>query len=113
MKSIAILIALSAVTVAGCPKDAATPAAVEKKAEAPAPAKAPLIAVNAASDWCAEHGVPESQCTRCNASLVDGFKKKGDWCTEHGLPESQCITCHPELKAKFEAMAPKAQAAKP
>ncbi|QOJ14136.1 MAG: hypothetical protein HRU75_05595 [Planctomycetia bacterium] len=58
-------------------------------------------------DWCAEHGVPESICTRCNKKLIAEFKKKGDWCKEHDLPESQCILCNPELKEKFEAMKPK------
>lgn len=61
----------------------------------------------AAVDWCAEHGVPESVCTRCNKKLIAEFKKKGDWCKEHDLPESHCIECNPELKEKFEAMAPK------
>ncbi|MCC6751944.1 MAG: hypothetical protein IT371_30095 [Deltaproteobacteria bacterium] len=51
--------------------------------------------------------MPESICTRCNESLIPGFKQKGDWCAKHGLPDSQCFECHPELKAKFEAMAPK------
>src|SRR5262245_13341262 len=41
-------------------------------------------------DWCGEHQVPESMCTRCNPSLVAAFKATGDWCEEHGLPESQC-----------------------
>ena len=58
-------------------------------------------------DWCAEHGVPESICTRCNPNLIASFKQKGDWCKEHNLPESQCIACNPDLKAKFETMAPK------
>ncbi|MEZ4370746.1 MAG: hypothetical protein R3B07_07965 [Polyangiaceae bacterium] len=49
-------------------------------------------------DWCAEHQVPESQCTRCNASLIPAFKATGDWCVEHNLPESQCLACNPELK---------------
>jgi hypothetical protein len=49
-------------------------------------------------DWCAEHGVPESQCTRCNPSLVAAFKATGDWCQEHGVPESQCHLCNPDLK---------------
>jgi hypothetical protein len=59
------------------------------------------------ADWCAEHGVPESVCTRCNPKLIADFKEKGDWCKEHNLPESQCIKCDPSLKEKFEAMAPK------
>lgn len=49
-------------------------------------------------DWCAEHQVPESQCTRCNRSLEAAFRATGDWCPEHGLPESQCLRCNPELK---------------
>lgn len=49
-------------------------------------------------DWCEEHQVPESQCTRCNPDLIAAFKATGDWCAEHGLPESQCLKCNPELK---------------
>ncbi len=50
------------------------------------------------ADWCGEHQVPESQCTRCNPSLIAAFKATGDWCREHGLPESQCTVCNPELR---------------
>lgn len=49
-------------------------------------------------DWCGEHAVPESQCTRCNPDLVAAFKATDDWCEEHGLPESQCLKCNPDLK---------------
>ena len=49
-------------------------------------------------DWCGEHQVPESQCTRCNPDLVPAFKATNDWCAEHGLPESQCLKCNPNLK---------------
>ena len=49
-------------------------------------------------DWCGEHQVAESKCTRCDPSLVAAFKATGDWCAEHGLPESQCLKCNPELK---------------
>jgi hypothetical protein len=48
-------------------------------------------------DWCEEHGVPESVCTRCDPSLIPAFKATNDWCEEHGLPESQCRTCNPDL----------------
>jgi cobalt-zinc-cadmium efflux system membrane fusion protein len=82
------------------PKQGNQPAKVE-------PAKAPLVEKVQVADWCKEHGVPESVCTRCNESLVAGFKAKGDWCKEHDLPESQCIACHPELEAKLKALAPK------
>ena len=47
------------------------------------------------AEMCAEHGVPEPECTRCDASLVEAFKAKGDWCVEHGLPESHCAACNP------------------
>ena len=49
-------------------------------------------------DWCGEHQVPESQCTRCNPALIPAFKATKDWCAEHSLPESQCLKCNPELK---------------
>lgn len=48
-------------------------------------------------DWCGEHGVPESACTRCNPDLIPAFQATGDWCAEHGLPESQCLKCNPDL----------------
>ncbi|MFN0249673.1 MAG: hypothetical protein ACKV2T_22515 [Kofleriaceae bacterium] len=49
-------------------------------------------------DWCGEHAVPESQCTRCDPSLIAAFKATNDWCAEHGLPESQCLKCNPDIK---------------
>ena len=63
--------------------------------------------VEAAADWCGEHEIPESICTKCNKKLIADFKKKGDWCKEHDLPESHCTICNPELKEKFAAMKPK------
>jgi len=53
--------------------------------------------------WCAEHGVPEDECGRCNAKLAAQFQKKGDWCKEHDRPDSQCFICHPEKEALFAA----------
>jgi len=49
-------------------------------------------------DWCEEHGVPESKCTRCNPKLIPAFKATKDWCEEHQMPESQCTVCNPDLK---------------
>lgn len=49
-------------------------------------------------DWCGEHSVPESQCTKCNPSLIAAFKASNDWCVEHDLPESHCKKCNPNLK---------------
>lgn len=102
--------------VTGCPGDSqSVPAPAPSTAPAPAPNTAPAPAPAgggqrvSAAEWCAEHGVPEAVCTRCNASLIDSYKAKNDWCAEHGLPESQCIPCNPEVKAKWDAMAPSAQ----
>jgi hypothetical protein len=82
--------------------------ACDKKSASKEPAAKPTsVATVGEAEWCAEHGVPESVCTRCNSKLIADFKQKGDWCKEHGLPESQCLQCDPSLKAKFEAMAPK------
>jgi len=79
----------------------------EKKPESAAQTTPAADQQVATADWCAEHSVPESVCTRCDRKLIAEFKKKGDWCKEHNLPESQCIECNPELKEKFAAMAPK------
>jgi hypothetical protein len=49
-------------------------------------------------DWCDEHGVPESHCTRCDPSLVPAFQAANDWCAEHGLPLSHDTIHNPNLK---------------
>ncbi|HZU95503.1 MAG TPA: efflux RND transporter periplasmic adaptor subunit [Planctomycetota bacterium] len=56
---------------------------------------APVESSAPASDWCAEHGVPESKCTKCDPNLIPRFKAAGDWCEEHGFPESICPICRP------------------
>lgn len=93
----------------GCPNDSQSqqaPTATTAPAPTTEAAKAPLVPQRQAADWCREHVVPESICTRCNTALIADFKAKTDWCNEHTLPESQCVACHPELEAKFKAMAP-------
>jgi hypothetical protein len=102
MKTLQTLIMLPLVltlvlTLPGCDKESAS---------RPDSGAATTVARVTEGEWCAEHGVPEAICTRCNKSLIADFKQKGDWCDEHGLPKSQCIECDPSLKAKFEAMAP-------
>ena len=72
-------------------------------AEGPTPPGAPRAAASPPQSGqarCAEHGVPERLCTRCNPKLAPVYKAKGDWCPEHGRPESQCVLCHPELAKK-------------
>ena len=70
------------------------------------------VPIDRSKGWCAEHGVPESVCTRCNSSLVAKFKKGQDWCAEHGLPESQCTNCNPAAREQWAALNP-ANATKP
>ena len=84
----------------GCDEQTA-PAAEPPSASATESAEtlhaAPGVEPGSHEDWCGEHQVPESLCTRCNPSLTAAFKATGDWCEEHGLPESQCLECNPEL----------------
>jgi hypothetical protein len=93
-----LFLTLSLGITAGCSKDdarakpAATQRATTGSDHAPAGVKP-----GSHEDWCAEHQVPESQCTRCNADLIPAFKATNDWCVEHGLPESQCTRCNPDL----------------
>lgn len=51
--------------------------------------------------WCAEHGVPEEECTLCSTEAAAKFKEKGDWCQEHNRAESQCFKCDPSRADKF------------
>lgn len=53
--------------------------------------------------WCAEHGVPEEECTQCSKKLADACKAKGDWCKEHDVAKSQCFKCDPKLKDTYAA----------
>jgi cobalt-zinc-cadmium efflux system membrane fusion protein len=53
-------------------------------------------------DWCYEHSVPESQCTKCNPGLIEQFKATGDWCVGHALPESHCRLCNPGIRFEQE-----------
>lgn len=90
-----LVVALSLVLSAACAEEAPPPAPAEHAAEGVEP--------GSYADWCGEHGVPESMCTRCNSSLIPAFQATGDWCAEHGLPESQCLACNPELRIERPA----------
>ncbi len=116
LKTLALALALGVLGTAcgkGTPSDATA-----KKESVPAPvAPAGAPATHAAAgvkpgsheDWCLEHNVPESQCSRCNPTLVAAFKATGDWCEEHGVPESQCRLCNPGLKIERPPRASGAQ----
>ena len=102
MRTTLVLSMMAAIAITGCAKEksetpAAAPATTVEKQEGEKHA-APGVKPGSHEDWCAEHAVPESQCTRCNPELAAAFKATNDWCEEHGLPESQCLKCNPELK---------------
>jgi len=104
------LLAIAALAGAGCGRSTSTstptPTASDDHAghdhgDGHAAAKA------APADWCAEHAVPESKCTRCNPKLVAKFIAAGDYCREHGLPESVCPRCHPDRALAAGGAAPR------
>lgn len=100
LSRIFIAAALTTTTfAAACSKQSANKEAPASAQSATASGHAPAnVKPGSHEDWCGEHAVPESQCTRCNPELVAAFKATGDWCPEHGLPESQCLKCNPDLK---------------
>ena len=51
--------------------------------------------------WCAEHGVPEEDCSVCSEAAAKRYREKGDWCEEHNRAESQCFQCDPKRAEKF------------
>ncbi|MCC7336040.1 MAG: efflux RND transporter periplasmic adaptor subunit [Pirellulaceae bacterium] len=55
-----------------------------------------------ASDWCEEHGVPESICVQCDPTLMP---KGADyrWCEVHGV--HNCVLEHPDVAQLKEAPA--------
>lgn len=94
MSRIVCLVSFVVLATVACAKSDPPPA-TKASAGGHAPAG---VTPGSHEDWCGEHAVPESQCTRCNPALAAAFKATGDWCPEHGLPESQCLKCNPDLK---------------
>ena len=95
MKIVAALTLLLATGACSTESSKAKPEATAESKGGHAPAD---VKPGSHEDWCEEHQVPESQCSRCNPDLVAAFKATGDWCDEHGVPESQCLKCNPDLK---------------
>lgn len=98
-------------TLVGCEQKREAPTSTNSAASVQEAAHAhAAVTPGSYEDWCGEHQVPESLCTRCNPALAAAFKATGDWCEEHGLPESQCLICNPDLKIERP---PKPSGAKP
>ena len=92
-----VLLALS-IVIAGCGKDPKQTGKAERVAPTADVHAASTVVPGSYEDWCGEHQVSESECTRCDPALVPAFKATNDWCDEHGLPESQCLACNPGLR---------------
>jgi hypothetical protein len=105
MKTMLSLVSIMTLLVAaGCGGGSRVRTTQEDAAKAPAPpageghAVAAQVVPGSYEDWCDEHQVPETQCTRCDPSLVPAFQAAGDWDAEHGLPMSQCKIHNPRLE---------------
>lgn len=90
-----VLVLVIAILGVSCQRAAET-----SEAASPPSAEPTAQIVSSAEGMCAEHGVLEAVCTKCNPKLVPIFQAKGDWCAEHGFPESFCPVCHPESGGK-------------
>jgi hypothetical protein len=103
------LLAVVAVVVAGCGQGNNKPGQVArgksvKKADADSDAPAAAKGDTRHEDWwCAEHGIPEDECSLCSARAAQAFKDKGDWCDKHNRALSQCFLCKPERKEFYAA----------
>lgn len=92
----------AALLVAGCGKSSTGPDGAG--GQSAATAQPATTTDQHAGWWCAEHGLPEAECSLCDAKVAEQFKAKGDWCEEHNRAESQCFICHPDLEGKFAAL---------
>ncbi len=88
------------VALIGCGQGAQT----TEQSKTPATDKGTAKKVDDHSDWwCAEHGIPEDECSMCSSKIAKACKAKGDWCEKHDRAKSQCFVCDPSLKEKFAA----------
>jgi len=104
MRSTLSLIAVLAVLLvaSGCGNQTSQTQATQGSAAAPPAGDGHAVVADIVpgsyEDWCDEHGVAETQCTRCDPSLIPAFQAANDWDPEHGLPMSQCMIHDPNLK---------------
>ena len=92
MKRTFALVSLVAILVAGCEK----PGADDQKTN-------DNQTTNHSGWWCAEHGIPEEECSMCSTKAAEKFEKDDDWCKKHDRADSQCFICHPERKEFYAA----------
>jgi hypothetical protein len=93
-----LIFALAASGVIGCGS------AGSKISQTQSQGKEKASASDHSSWWCDEHGVPEAECSACNAKVAAEFKKKGDWCDKHDRALSQCFICTPKARDRYAAV---------
>ena len=102
-RAIGLVVAVGLVLALGCGRNEPASQAAGTKSEQAAEPKegaahaASDVVPGSYEDWCEEHQVAESQCTRCDPSLIPAFQAAGDWDADHGLPLSQCRIHDPKL----------------
>lgn len=102
--SCAVVMLTVVMAAAGCGSKGTQSQTTQNEVAKPAPptgeghADVAVIVPGSYEDWCDEHQVPETQCTRCDPSLIPAFQAANDWDAEHGLPMSQCTIHNPNLK---------------
>lgn len=54
--------------------------------------------------WCAEHGIPEHDCSMCSQTVKKGLKPE-DLCPKHpDRSKEQCFICNPDQWKKYVAI---------
>jgi hypothetical protein len=99
MKFVSALILLSLLLLTSCARNTSA----EKKASAQKEKLVEVADNQHEGWWCDEHGIPEEECSMCNAKVAAECKKKGDWCEKHDRAKSQCFLCDPKLKEQYAA----------
>ena len=88
MHRLFVLLIVLGIAITGCAADSGGDRAgqqARQDTQAAADEHAPASVVPGSyEDWCGEHGVPESACTRCDPSLIPAFK--GGWCLVRPIP---------------------------
>jgi len=72
----------------------------------PAPAEAAKVERLKTDQWCWTHDLPKDKCAACDKKLIPALKKAKDWCAECGVAESLCLKCDPKVKEVLDALRP-------
>jgi len=98
------VLAVAALGTCGCSQQSAPTDSTTQSTDAARSDHAAASVDDHSGWWCAEHGVPESECSICSSKVAAAFKAKGDWCEEHQRAESQCFLCSPSRAEKFKKL---------